>query len=152
MGIKPGTKLSDSHKKAIAEGLRKAVERGWRPNKTSWPVALAAITPEARQRRGVAAGKTMAGRPQRMDTVCGKHTNHKNAKEWKFYNTALGKTLEGRNLNQLVRDNSELFDPADLIWDTCGCNAVRCLRGLKNNKKNPSSSWKGWMIGTPHPN
>lgn len=84
-----------------------------------------------------------------MDTVCGKHENHKNAKWWKFYNKALGKTLEGKNLNQLVRDNAELFDQADLNWDTCGCNAVRCLRLLKNSKK-PIYSWKGWMIGTPN--
>jgi hypothetical protein len=150
MGIRAGTKLSDAHKKAIAAGLRRAVEKGWKPNGSTWPVALAAITPEARQRGADAAGRTMSGRPQRLDTVCGKHANHKNAKEWKFYNLALGKVLEGRNLNQLVRDNAELFDPKDLNWDTCGCNAVRCLRGLQNQKKKPTYSWKGWMIGTPN--
>ena len=150
MGIRVGTKLSEKHKEAISDGLRKAVERGWKPNGSSWQVALAAITPEARLRRAAAAGKTMKGRPQRLETVCGKHENNKNAKEWKFYSVGLGKVLEGKNLNQLVRDNAELFDPRDLRWDTCGCNAVRCLRGLQNQKKKPTYSWKGWMIGTPN--
>lgn len=149
MGIRPGTKLSDAHRKAIAEGLRRAVDGGWRPNTTTWPAGLAAITPEARQRGAKNAGKTMAGRPQRLDTVCGKHSDHKNAKWWKFENKALGKVLEGKNLNQIVRENESLFDPADLKWDTCGCNAVRCLRLLKNSKK-PVNSWKGWMIRTPN--
>lgn len=91
----------------------------------------------------------MAGRPQRMDTPCGKHADHKNAKFWKFENKAMGKTIEGKNLNQLIRDNAELFDPDDLKWDTCGCNASRCLRTLKSpGKKRTVNSWKGWMILT----
>lgn len=150
MGIKPGTKLSETHKQAIAEGIRAAIGRGWKPCSTNWRFGLAAITPEARQRQAKKASETMSGRPQRMDTVCGKHANNKAAKVWKFYNKAIGKTLEGRNLNQLVRDNAELFEPKDLNWDECGCNASRCLRQLKGSKKQkPNYSWKGWMIGTP---
>ena len=102
MGIRPGTKLSDAHRKAIAAGLRVARANGWTQNSSVWPIGLAAITPDDRKRGAANAGKTMAGRPQRLDTVCGKHTNHKNAKWWKFENKALGKTIEGKNLNQLL--------------------------------------------------
>jgi len=60
MGIRPGTKLSDAHRKAIAEGLRRAVDGGWRPNTTTWPAGLAAITPEARQRGAKTDARTAA--------------------------------------------------------------------------------------------
>lgn len=151
MGIRKGTKLSDEHRRAISEGIRRAVDKGWKPNSTSWPLGLAAITPEARKRGAKKAGKSMEGRPQRLDTVCGKHSDHKNAKWWKFENKALGKVLEGKNLNQLVRDNEDLFDQEDMKWDRCGCKASRCLRTLKSpGKKRTRNSWKGWMICTPN--
>ncbi len=130
MGRRLGSKLSADHIKAVA-------------------IAIAAMTPEARQRRADNAGRTMAGRPQRLDTVCGKHTNNKSAKWWKFENKALGKTLEGKNLNQLVRDNETLFDPADLQLSGSCCNAAICLRSLKYSKSRTRDSWKGWVICTP---
>jgi hypothetical protein len=150
VGTPLGTKLSEAHKAAIASGIRRAIDRGWKPTGSTWRTGLAAITPECRERARAKSVEIMRGRPQRLDTVCGKHANNKAAKYWKFYNRALGKTLEGKNLNQLVRDNAELFEPKDLIWDTCGCNAVRCLRTLKGSKKQTKNhSWKGWMIGVP---
>lgn len=145
-----GSKLSESHRLAIAAGMRRAIESGYRPNTLHWRVGLAAITPEAKQRGAEAAALTNKGVPQRMDTAVGKHTNNIHAKWWKFYNKALGKTIEGKNLNQLLRDNVELFSPADLRWVGPNCNAGQCLRGLQS-KKEPRHSWKGWMLGTPIP-
>ena len=138
-------KLSAAHRNAISAGIRRVLAEGWRPNTDHWAIGLKSITPEDRRRAARKAGETMAGRPQRIDTVCGKHSNHHKAKRWKFENKGLGKTLKGKNLNQLVRDNEALFDPSDLKWETSNsCNAARCLRGLKNKKA--ANSWKGWMI------
>jgi len=130
MGRRPGYILSADHHKAREIGL-------------------AAMTPEARQRRADNAGRTMAGRPQRLDTVCGKHTDNKAAKWWKFENKELGKTLEGKNLNQLVRDNETLFNPADLRLSGSSCHAAVCLRSLKSTKNRTRNSWKGWALCTP---
>jgi len=139
-GTKPGTKFSVAHCKAIAEGLHRAMANGWRPIKH---------TPEEHQRRVIMAGQTMAGRPQRLDTVCGKHKDNKNAKWWKFENKGLGKTLEGKNLSQLVRDNENLFDPADVQWSKSRCRVEVSLRLLKCTKKRTRNSWKGWVLCTP---
>ena len=140
-GTKPGTKFSVAHCKAIVEGLRRAMDNGWRPIKQ---------TPEEHQRRVIMAGQTMAGRPQRLDTVCGKHTDNKAAKWWKFENKGLGKTLEGKNLSQIVRDNETLFDPTDVQWKDSSCRAAGCLRSLKSAKKRTRNSWKGWVLCTPN--
>ena len=128
MGRRPGYILSTAHLEVLLMGC-------------------AAMTPEAKQRRADKAGRTMAGRPQRLDTVCGKHTDNKGAKWWKFENKGLGKTIEGKNLNQLVRDNETLFNPADLrlLRGSSCCNAAVCLRSLKSSKNKTRNSWKGWV-------
>ena len=128
MGRRPGYILSTAHLEVLLMGC-------------------AAMTPEAKQRRADKAGRTMAGRPQRLDTVCGKHTDNKSAKWWKFENKGLGKTLEGKNLSQLVRDNETLFNPADLrlLRGSSCCNAAVCLRSLKSSKNKTRNSWKGWV-------
>jgi hypothetical protein len=128
MGRRPGYILSAAHREVFLMGF-------------------AAMTPEAKQRRADKAGRTMAGRPQRLDTVCGKHTDNKSAKWWKFENKGLGKTIEGKNLNQLVRDNETLFNPADLrLSGGSGCcHAAVCLRSLKSSKNKTRNSWKGWV-------
>ena len=132
MGRRPGYILGAAHREAFLMGARSR-------------------TPEARQLSADKAGRTMAGRPQRLDTVCGKHTDNKSAKWWKFENKGLGKTLEGKNLSQLVRDNETLFNPADLRWSSGSCcHAAVCLRSLKSTKNKTRNSWKGWVLCTPN--
>ena len=64
------------------------------------------------------------------------------------------KIIQGWNLNELIRQNTHLFDPDDVVWygkSKCQCRASKGLRYLFEMKKDGSGpkahSWKGWMIG-----
>ena len=59
--------------------------------------------------------------------------------------------IKGWNLNDLVRTNSHLFKPEDLVWKSHSCKAVAGLRTLfqtyktrKGERKFVSNCWKGW--------
>lgn len=58
--------------------------------------------------------------------------------------------MKGLNLNHLIRTNSHLFDPSDLVWKKSMCRASKALRNLLEPPKPGHSgfrSWKGWVIG-----
>ena len=64
------------------------------------------------------------------------------------------KRIEGWNLNEIVRNNAELFDESDLVWVRSRCRASKGLRSLFEMKKDrrgnrvPTATWwKGWTIG-----
>ncbi len=84
--------------------------------------------------------------------LCKRGPNNHRAKYWSFTNKALGKTIAGRNLTQLVRDNPGLFGPNDLNWSRMEnrCRATQGLRSLhcmnKRTGKPQASIWKGWVI------
>jgi len=120
------------------------------PKHVSHELLLAAITPEIRAKRGKAAGKTMLGRPQRIETPVGAKTDNQFAKTWAFHNTAKGKVLSGKNLNQLIRDHLDWFDPDDVVFNGPNCRASICLRTLvAKSEKRTRNSWKGWFAGLP---
>ena len=133
--------LTPEHRAAIAKGMDSAKKNGWRPNWSAWPLGLAAITAEHREIATRKAAKTMRGRPQRIDAPTGAHTDNQFAKQWCFINKGRGLRLEGKNLNQLIRDHRTWFDPDDVMWKDSGCNAARGLRSLLRGKV---LSWKGW--------
>lgn len=54
-----------------------------------------------------------------------------------------GVELSGWNLADLVRQNSSLFDEADLVWHQGTCGAVKGLYRLYQKSK-PNRLWKGW--------
>ena len=62
--------------------------------------------------------------------------------------------IQGRNLNELIRQNVGMFLPDDVKWygkSKSMCRASKGLRQLFEMKKDGSGpkvySWKGWMIG-----
>jgi len=72
-----------------------------------------------------------------------KGPDHWAAKNWRF-RSPCGITIGGKNLNHLIRENSHLFDPADVAWKKSQCRAARGLASLfGNNGKH--CSWKGWI-------
>jgi hypothetical protein len=78
-----------------------------------------------------------------------KSSNHHKAKFWQL-KTPNGEIIQGNNLNQLIRDNSFLFLPKDVIWNGSRCNASNGIRHLFDITKNGrvrNNSWKGWRIG-----
>jgi len=79
-----------------------------------------------------------------------KGVDHHKARYWIIQNVALGVTLEGLNLNELVRENSMLFNETDLNWNggyVCrATKGIRNLFGIRKSTGRPSAlSWKGWM-------
>jgi len=76
--------------------------------------------------------------------------DHWAAKYW-ILKAPTQEIIEGKNLNDLVRENAHLFDADDVVWCRHRCRATKGLRGLFEMKKDGSGpktlSWKGWMIG-----
>jgi len=127
-------KMSDAGRERIAEAQRN-------------------VLPEERLLRAAKAGKTMTGRPQSMEKLTGKHSWNVHGKWWHFINRELGAELKGRNLNQLIRDNTHLFDSRHLVWGKSGCTAAISLRQLafKGTKKTRTlGSWFNWVLGDQH--
>jgi hypothetical protein len=79
-----------------------------------------------------------------------KNPDHALAHYWEFIGPN-GERLEGFNLNHLVRNNVDLFDPADVMFDVKGCcNARAGLQRLfQTNKlgRRVAYQYKGWTIG-----
>jgi len=99
------------------------------------------------------AGKLRSNKLKGTMVLKGKGARDENnihAKCW-VLKTPSQKIIKTINLNKFVRDNSNLFDEKDVIWNKSSCNAVKGLRSLFYMKKDGSSasvnSWKGWMIG-----
>jgi len=78
--------------------------------------------------------------------------DHHKACYWMIHHKGQGVTLEGKNLNELVRHHSHLFDAADLNWNgKYSCRASKGLRSLfemnKQTGQPRTTSWKGWTVG-----
>jgi hypothetical protein len=72
-----------------------------------------------------------------------KGPEHWAGKMWRF-RAANGIILEGRNLSHLIRENSHLFNPDDVVWKKSQCRAQKGLSMLYANH-GKSCSWKGWI-------
>jgi len=66
------------------------------------------------------------------------------AKYWAF-KSPRGIVLKGKNLNELIRRNPQLFLPEDTAWKKSCCRASRGLSMLCQQKPNGPTSWKGWI-------
>ena len=78
-----------------------------------------------------------------------KGEGHWKAKYWKI-RSPYGEAIEGKNLNEIVRRNSHLFDPEDLEWNKASCRASKGIRQLFEGKRNNAVSWKGWTAMLDH--
>jgi hypothetical protein len=80
--------------------------------------------------------------------LSGRGPAHHKSRYWIIQNVALGVTLEGLNLNHLVRENSQHFNDDDLNWKKGMCRASQGLRHLfqkpTSTGKPAPHSWKGW--------
>jgi hypothetical protein len=72
-----------------------------------------------------------------------KGPDHWKAKWWHFRSPA-GFTIEGFNLSHLIRENSHLFDPCDVVWKDFSCNASKRLAQLMSDD-GKLCSWHGWV-------
>ena len=147
-----GSKLSEAHKKAISEGHLRAIANGYKPNTNHLIKGWGHITEAQRAAAHKKTSDILRGRPQPMDKVTGAHTDNKAAKEWWFINKALGATIKGKNLSQLIRDNTDLFAHKDTHFKGSGCTATQCLRQLGRPRSDTGrirEMWKGWVIGYP---
>lgn len=56
--------------------------------------------------------------------------------------------IEGKNLNEIIRQHSHLFKPEDVVWKKSQCRASKGIRQLinRNKDKKPPNSWKGWRL------
>ena len=145
-------RLTEQHKKAISRGLLKASAEGRRPPPSEKAIeaglkAISNLPKSEIYKRAKKAGKTMKGRPQRLDTVLGAKEDNIHAKIWELKSPE-GKHYVVKNLNNFIRENPSLFDQADIIWDGCHCRASCGLHSLNQiNKKTGQPlihSWKGW--------
>ena len=146
-----GSKLSEDHKIAISEGVKKAIKdkvfipqtQNLKPRPKGYSRTELSKERQSKRTKGV---------PQSLDKVTGAHTNNIHAKQWAFVNKAKGFVLEGKNLAQLIRDNPQMFDDADLIKyksSPTQCRAQVCLSRLCqkiSSTTDKRNSWKGWMI------
>ena len=96
----------------------------------------------AEKRRGKEMAKiNRFGKPSR----CCKSPNHWKAKWWSIERHD-GIVLEGKNLNQLIRENSQYFHPDDVVWRGPKCRASKGIRQLYEGRVSNTRSWKGWGI------
>lgn len=164
-------KLSETLKKKWASGTRKANPKGYgkkisRSLLKTYAAGLVTLPPkdpdkcrEYRLRRDpneVAEtnrrlGKERYGHEMKAET-CKRGVKHWAAKYWSFTNKALGKTIAGVNLTQLVRDNQNLFVHTDLNWshmqNRCrATHGLRSLHGINQRTGKPyAQTWRGWTI------
>lgn len=71
-------------------------------------------------------------------------------KKWELKHAVKGHHIVGLNLRQIIRDNSELFDPDDVRWDKRGkgggsCPALRRLYYIAFDQT-ARKSWEGWTL------
>ena len=142
--------LSEKHKLKIKEGMVLASKEGRLkpPARHAIESGLkAAKHPDAIKKAVATRSNILRGRPQRIDAPTGAHADNQFAKEWSLLSPDR-KTYIFKNMNQFIRDNSDLFLPCDIVWKNNGCNAARCLRQLskidKRTNKPFALSWKGW--------
>lgn len=125
-----GSKITEAHKLAIS------ISRKGKPLTMAHRRALS----QSQYRNDT------AGIPKELHTKNGAKTNNVHAKQWHFVNKRQRLTIKGRNLNQLVRDNTEYFAYKDILvyHDTRQCNASTRLRLLSD--KEEGANWKGWAV------
>lgn len=139
-------KVSATHKKAFAEGRRV-------------PVGL--TSEQARERAAKYDREKMLKVNRRIGDMkfgvpnppgpSAKGPDHWKARYW-IFRSPDRKVIQGWNLNEIVRQNADLFDEEDLQWtgkSNTRCRATRGLRSLFHMKKDGSgplvNHWKGWV-------
>ena len=138
-----GDKISASLKVAHAEG------RAHVPSYEDSMKALKARDMDKVRDAAKRVAKMNIGKPMPLGRG-GKCADHHKARYWIIKNTALGVTLSGWNLNELIRNNAKYFDEHDLNWNGGHkCRASKGLRGLfeirKSTGRPNALSWKGWI-------
>lgn len=136
-------KASATHKRQFAEGLRKIPVLTTEDAKRYQTMA----DPEKVRRANAINGEKRIGIPMPPGPSAAT-PEHWKSKYWKVKSPE-GIIVEGMNLNDLVRMNPHLFDPADLNWKKFRCKATRGLRSLfyidKRRGEVCSRCWKGWV-------
>lgn len=90
----------------------------------------------------------MRGRPQVAEATKMGPTNQR-AIEGALRDPA-GRIWWFKNLTHFVRENAELFNQSDLLWNrrSGNCNASKRLLALFGRGKKVPGSWKGWTVAT----
>jgi hypothetical protein len=75
-----------------------------------------------------------------------KGPDHWKSRYWKIKGPN-GVILEGWNLNEIIRQNADLFASGDVIWRKSKCRAAKGIRDLFQPGKDGVTKvheWKGW--------
>lgn len=74
---------------------------------------------------------------------------HRAAKVWRLRSPD-GRTYEFKNLQDFIRQHSDLFDPSDVEWVKSGrnvhCRASGGLASISARRAKAVGSWKGWTV------
>lgn len=90
----------------------------------------------------------------KLSPRAGRGVDNFRAKDWALISPD-GTAYEFRNLYEFIRQNPELFAPADVEWKRLGgergkggeyCNASAGLLNISGGK---TKGWKGWRMGGP---
>lgn len=138
------TKASATHRKAIAEGKRKF--RALSSEDAKKMASMVDIEKVIAANRRTAQARIGAENPPGLSA---KGPGHFKAKYW-ILKSPDNFTVQGKNLNHIIRENPHLFDPKDIVWHKSSCLAARGLRRLREIKKStgrPAAlSWRGWVL------
>jgi hypothetical protein len=123
---------SREHRQEVVRRLKKA-RRAWQTKARNSPEYMA---------KAMAKRSMMPGHQPGEQHFCAK---------WWALRDPNGRAYEFRNLAKFVRDHSEMFDPADMMWQhtssnhrSLSCRAYSGLSMLNPRRRQTVGSWKGW--------
>ena len=143
---------SEETRRKISAGLKRAYKKGLFPDPVkATNFARKFVDKEKLREHCKKISKNNIGRPMPPGPSA-KGIDHHKAKYWIVHNVALGATLRGLNMSEIVADNPLYFDEYDLKNDkgSYSCRAANRLRSLfsvRKNGKPVARSWKGWTTG-----
>lgn len=65
--------------------------------------------------------------------------------KWWHIRTPTGENIAGKNLNEIIRRHSHLFEPEDVMWKKHRCKASKGIGSL-GHADGSACSWKGWTL------
>lgn len=118
-------KVSAERKREAARlGGLKFTEKGLEANRRTAQARIGALNPTGPSEKG---------------------PNNIHGKWWAF-KAPNNTIMAGKNLNELIRCNAHMFDPADVVWRKSRCRTSSGLAGLTLGRVNNAVSWKGWVV------